>query len=115
MTRTDARVVPGIVRSIQPAPEPVDMSATADDILDDILDADRRGELYPLYLRLRDLAPERRLINQCHRPASTTANVVARTNARTCSSLEEAVAARTTTNQKPYGTRTTDRASTTRR
>ena len=51
---------PGIDRAIWPLPHPVDLSAGPDAVLDDILDAEHRGELYPLYRRLRELAPAHR-------------------------------------------------------
>jgi len=51
---------PGIERPLWPATRSVDLSLDADAVLDNILDAETRGELYPLYARLRELAPAHR-------------------------------------------------------
>ena len=50
---------PGIPASFAPAggDEPLPRPADADDVLAAIFDPHRRGELYPLYHRLRELAP----------------------------------------------------------
>lgn len=47
----------GIVRPWKSDPETIDPSVGPDEILDRILDPERRGSLYPLYRRLRELAP----------------------------------------------------------
>jgi cytochrome P450 len=55
---------PGIVRPLWPTNRAVDPSLDADAVLEHILDPETRGELYPLYARLRELAP-------AHRSSST--------------------------------------------
>lgn len=61
----------GIVRPWKSDPETIDPSLEPDEILDRILDPERRGSLYPLYHRLRALAPAHasrssRLPRNCH-------------------------------------------------
>jgi cytochrome P450 len=53
----------GLVRSFVPVPEPIDPRLDADEVLEILLDPDRRGSPYPSYHRLRELAP-------CHRSRS---------------------------------------------
>jgi cytochrome P450 len=62
---------PGIARPWKSDPERIDPALGPDEILDRILDPDRRGSLYPLYHRLRALAPAHpstspRLPKNCH-------------------------------------------------
>jgi len=62
---------PGIVRPLKSEPESVDPGLAPDELLTRILDPELRGSLYPLYRRLRELAPVHasrspRLPARCH-------------------------------------------------
>jgi len=50
----------GVVAGLDPPTAPADLPGTAEGVIDWLIDPERRGELYPLFHRLRDLAPVHR-------------------------------------------------------